>query len=197
MPPKTHRKRPSRRERRTVWLVTNGKETEKTYLDGLKQRVDRSIAVTTRFINGVPSTVVKEVGGARSDIRDFDEVWIVVDQDGTDRHDFLARCRGLSTGRTAVHGVVSVPCFEVWLNAHYGPVRNYQDQAEAQRHYRELTGEQGKVIPKDFPWCAMSEAAGRCFLRNERLPDIDTQGPCPSTKMPHLLISLGLIGQGQ
>lgn len=171
--------------------------TERTYLEGLQQRVDRStVSVRTKVINGDPLTVIEALRRPRATITEFAEVWIVVDHDGKNRSDFLAACRRLSTGRTTVHGVVSVPCFEVWLNAHYGLVRNYQNQAEAQRHYRELTGESrsgDKVIPKDFPWEAMPEAVHRCYLTHEGLPAIDTQGPCPSTTMPHLLAGLGLI----
>lgn len=136
---KRPRRRQKREERRTVLLVTNGRKTERTYLDNLKRRVDRSISVTTRLIGGDPSTVLKELRGSRSNIRDYREVWVVVDHDGTDREGFLAGCRSLSSRQTTVHGVVSVPCFEVWLNAHYGPIRNYQDQRDAQDHYRELT----------------------------------------------------------
>ncbi|MDO4242858.1 MAG: RloB family protein [Actinomyces sp.] len=196
MAPKRRPQRPARQERRTVLLVTNGKQTERTYLDQLKRRVATSIAVTTKFINGAPLTVTKELQGPRSDTSSFDEVWIVVDHDGTDRSDFLAVCRRMSTRKTAVHGVVSVPCFEVWLNAHYGPIRNYQDQADAQRHYRDLVqappgGDKG--IPPEFPWDKMSEAAHQCYLTHAGLPAIDTQGPCPSTTMPHLLAGLGLL----
>ena len=105
------RRRPKRSERRTVLLVTNGRKTEAAYLDHLKQMVRRSIAVTTRFINGSPETIVKELGSQRSDISEFNEVWIVVDHDGNDRRPFLDQCRRLDKRRkrTAVHGVVSVP----------------------------------------------------------------------------------------
>lgn len=140
MAPRSRQKRPQRQERRTVLLVTNGRVTERTYLEGLRQRVDRTVSVKTRDINGDPLTVIKELSRPRANITGFAEVWIVVDHDGTDRSEFLAACQSLSAKQTAVHGVVSVPCFEVWLNAHYDPIHNYQDQADAQRHYRELTG---------------------------------------------------------
>ena len=149
-----------------------------------------------KVIKGDPLTVVKQLGGPRSDLSEYEEVWIVVDHDGRDRHDFLAKCRRLSSKRTVVHGVISVPCFEVWLNAHYAPVKNYQNQSDAQAHYRELTGlssKDAKMLPDDFPWDRGSQAAARCHLPMDGLPEPDTQGPCPSTTMPHLLRSLGLL----
>lgn len=177
-------------------MVTNGRRTEKAYLERLKQKVGQSIALTIRFINGDPQSLIKELRGQRSDLDSFDEAWIVVDHDGADQSDFLRACGKLSKKKRPVHGVVSVPCFEVWLAAHYCQVRNYQDQHDAQRHYAQIAhvrkgGE--KFLPKDFPWDAVADAAQRCRLAGVREPEIDTQGPCPSTTMPHLMRSLGLL----
>ncbi|MGP1481981.1 RloB family protein [Actinomyces naeslundii] len=177
--------------------MTNGRVTENAYLQQLCRRVDRDrVSAKVKVINGDPLTVVKELSGPRSDLGDYREVWIVVDHDGRDCHDFLAKCRRLSSKRTVVHGVVSVPCFEVWLNAHYAPVKNYQNQADAQTHYRELTGlssKDAKMLPDDFPWDGAAQAVVRCHLPTDSLPEPDTQGPCPSTTMPHLLRGLGLL----
>ena len=197
MAPPRRKRRSQRAELCTVLFVTNGRVTENAYLQQLCRRVDRDrVSAKVKVINGDPLTVIKELKGPRSDLSDYKEVWVVVDHDGQDRHDFLAACRRLSSKRTVVHGVVSVPCFEVWLNAHYAPVKNYQNQADAQTHYRELTGlssKDAKMLPDDFPWGRGAQAAARCHLPTDSLPEADTQGPCPSTTMPHLLRSLGLL----
>ena len=102
----------------------------------------------------------------------------------------------MSSRQTDVHGIVSVPCFEVWLNAHYAHVKNYRNQADAQAHYLELTGlskKNAKTLPDDFPWNEAVQAVDRCHLPTDEQPEIDAQGTCPSTKMPHLLRSLGLL----
>ena len=198
MTPPRRKRRSQRAERRTVLLVTNGRVTEYAYLSQLCRRVGHGrISAQVKVIEGDPLTVVKELSGPRSDLSDYREVWIVVDHDGQDRHDFLAKCRRLSSRQTVVHGIVSVPCFEVWLNAHYAHVKNYRNQADAQSHYRELTGlssKNAKTLPDDFPWDKVTQAATRCHLPTDSLPETDTQGPCPSTTMPHLLRSLGLLG---
>ena len=197
MTPPRRRRRAQLSERRTVLLVTNGRVTENDYLQQLRQRTDRSrISVKVKVIDGDPLTVIKGLKGPRSDLSDYKEVWIVVDHDGRDRHDFLAACRRLSSRQTVVHGVVSVPCFEVWLNAHYASVKNYRNQADTQAHYLELTGlskKHAKTLPDDFPWDRVSQAVIRCHLPTNSLPECDTQGTCPSTTMPHLLRSLGLL----
>lgn len=166
MTPPRRRRRVQRSERRTALLVTNGRVTENDYLQQLCQRTDRSrISVKVKVIDGDPLTVIKELKGPRSDLSDYKEVWIVVDHDGRDRHDFLAACRRLSSRQTVIHGVVSVPCFEVWLNAHYASVKNYRNQADAQAHYLELTGlskKHAKTLPDDFPWDRVSQAVLSC-----------------------------------
>ena len=198
MTPPRRKRRSQRAERRTVLLVTNGRVTENTYLQQLCRRVDRDrVSAKVKVINGDPLTVVKELSGPRSDLSDYREVWIVVDHDGRERHDFLKECRELSSRQTDVHGIVSVPCFEVWLNAHDAHVKNYRNQADTQAHYLELTGlskKNAKTLPDDFPRDEAVQAVARCHLPTDNLPELGTQGACPSTTMPHLLRGLGLLG---
>lgn len=192
--------RSSRLVRRTVLLVTNGGRTEKTYLEGLRRRVPRDAGLAIEVIcqdGKEPGTILRNLVRGETDLGAYDETWIVVDHDGTDRRDFLVRCEKASKNSGGgVAGVVSVPCFEVWLNAHYEQVQNYRDQKDAQRHYERLTGLSGrnaKDLPKDFPFDRAVEAACRCHLKGVPLPEKNTQGPSPSTTMPHLLRSLGLL----
>ena len=198
MTPPRRKQRSQRAVLRTVLLVTNGRVTEYAYLSQLCRRVDHGrISAKVKVIEGDPLTVIKELSGPRSDLSDYREVWIVVDHDGRERHDFLKECRELSSRQTDVHGIVSVPCFEVWLNAHYAHVKNYRNQADAQAHYLELTGlskKNAKTLPDDFPWDEAVQAVARCHLSTDNLPELGTQGACPSTTMPHLLRGLGLLG---
>ena len=198
MTPPRRKRRRQQAVRRTVLLVTNGRVTEYAYLSQLCRRVGHGrISAQVKVIEGDPLTVVKELSGPRSDLSDYREVWIVVDHDGRERHDFLKECRELSSRQTDVHGIVSVPCFEVWLNAHYAHVKNYRNQADAQAHYLELTGlskKNAKTLPDDFPWDEAVQAVARCHLPTDNLPELGTQGACPSTTMPHLLRGLGLLG---
>ncbi|CAM3008161.1 RloB family protein [Actinomyces slackii] len=186
-----------RRTRTTLLLVTNGAKTEKAYLEALKKQVSHQsgLSIKTSWQDGKePETILEDLRRSRGGLDEVDEVWIIVDHDGQDRRRFLDACRRVKG--TKVFGVISVPCFEVWLNAHYEQVRRYQDQEQAQRHYRELTGlsaRQGKALPQDFPFNRSAEAAERCCLQGTSLPGINMQGPCPSTTMPHLLRRLGLL----
>lgn len=191
------RRRSQRPARTTILLVTNGGRTEKTYLDALKRRVPRKaeLSVTTEWQDGKePETILKNVSRSRGSLGEYDEEWIVVDHDGKDRRTFLNQC--VQVKGTRVVGVVSVPCFEVWLNAHYAQVHRYHNQEEAQRHYRELIhlpSRESKSLPRNFPFDNASLAAQRCQLQGEARPEANTQSASPSTTMPHLLQRLGLI----
>jgi hypothetical protein len=190
------RSSPKRQARRTVLLVTNGEITEKQYLDELKRFAnrDKSLSVTVKPIARDPLGVLKKLASPQGDLSAFDEVWIIVDHDGTDRTDFLKRCHQLSTRTTQVNGIVSVPCFEVWLLAHYKQVGFYPDQEAAKRELAAETHRHRdtKELPSDFPWENLAEACERCCLVNEALPGLNEQGNSTSTGMPHLIYSLKL-----
>ena len=200
------RGRRKRKTRKTVFLVTNGAKTENIYLSELRRRIPQSsklgneISVKVQVIEGDPLTVFRKITAPKGD-SGYDEVWIVVDHDGKneERKKFLRQCEEKNSKRQQIVGVVSVPCFEVWLIAHYEQVRNYQNQMEARRHYRELSGlpqEKQKHLPNNFPWENLAEACKRSRLSGVELPDLNTQGPCPSTTMPHLIRALGMLRPG-
>lgn len=93
--------------------------------------------------------------------------------------------------------VVSRPCFEVWLIAHYTAVRRYADQHDARRHFRELVPRDlpEKELPRDFPYGAVQEAVDRSHLPTDELGEADVLPPTPGTAMPHLVTRLGLVGE--
>lgn len=186
-----------RQTKRTILLVTNGHITEKSYLDGLKRIANQSkkLHVETKPLSGLaPENVLKKLTSPQGDATNFDEVWIIVDHDGTDRTEFLRRCDKLSSRTTKFHGVVSVPCFEVWLIAHYQNVGMYPDQDAAKRALAQITQRHKDVkeLPDDFPWDDVASACHRSHLTHEKLPAINTQGGPSTTGMPHLIYSLGL-----
>ncbi|WP_442868150.1 RloB family protein [Brevibacterium sp. BDJS002] len=194
------RRKPSRgrKPKKTVLLVTNGRITEKRYLDELKRLAnrDKSLHVDTRPVSGRdPIGVLHKLDSPQGDVSNFDEVWVVVDHDGVDRRDFLRRCESMSTKSTQVRGIVSVPCFEVWLIAHYKQVGRYPNQEAAQQDLALVTRrhKSKKELPDDFPWDRISEACSRCHIADEDQPRLNQQGNSPSTGMPHLIQSLGLI----
>lgn len=126
---KLRRRTAPRVTRTTILLVTNGEKTEKSYLEGIRRRVPRgaNLSITVGGENGKePETIVRNLTRSQGGLDEYDEVWIVVDHDGKDRQGFLDACRKVRGTRMV--GIVSTPCFEVWLNAHYERVQKYRDQ---------------------------------------------------------------------
>ncbi len=191
--------RKQRSTKKTVLIATNGLVTERIYLNELKIRANRlgDISVTVTCINGDPEGMLRKLKSTRDtqyNASAYDEVWLVFDEDGKDRSSLFAKCSQLSTRRQHWFAVVSRPCFEVWLIAHYEQVRNYITQADAQKHFHQLTpGTSSKSIPQDFPYGNMGFAAKRCHLQGEMQLPIEDLPPSPGSGMPHLVKSLGLI----
>lgn len=195
-------RRSRRAEKRSVLIVTNGALTERTYLQEMKRRAlaaprarQENLAIKVFFANGEPDSVIRKLSSPQGDTRDYDEVWLVVDEDGMNREYFLQECGRKSTKKQTWTGVVSRPCFEVWLVAHYQQVRRYNNQRDAQRHFRQLVPTElgGKELPEDFPYGAVADAVARSHLPGERLPGAGKLPPSPGTAMPNLMARLGLV----
>jgi hypothetical protein len=50
-------------------------------------------------LNESPTVMLKKLRGRDSDLRDYSEVFLVVDEDGEDRADFIRQCARLSSGQ--------------------------------------------------------------------------------------------------
>ncbi len=56
------RRRPTRKTKRTILIVTNGEKTEPQYLNGLKRHLDvRHATVKVRRISGSPQTLIQKL----------------------------------------------------------------------------------------------------------------------------------------
>lgn len=153
------------------------------------------LSIKTQFVDGDPSTVVKRLRSPHGDTSAYDEVWIVVDEDGDDRESLLRECARNTTRDQTWTAVVSRPCFEVWLAAHYEPVKRYSTQQDAQNHFRGLVSAETpkKEIPRDFPYDRAEEAVSRSHLPDAEKPEAGALPPSPGSGMPVLLHRLGLV----
>ncbi|MFI7192696.1 RloB family protein [Nocardia nova] len=99
----------------TIQVITNGKQTELSYLKGLVAEYAQEAAVVCRkikFINAAPALLVKK---ANAMIREggLDYVYAVSDKDQFDVERALKdRCDGVNL-------LISNPCFEIWLLLHF------------------------------------------------------------------------------
>ena len=195
----TRRRRGVTRPAKTpILIVTNGRQTEHSYLLEIKRRASADLsglAITVQFLNGSPRSVVSQLQRPKSDVGAYAEVWIVVDEDGEDLKELVSAVERLSTRRQSWHLIVSRPCFEVWLTAHVEPVRKYATQKEAQEHFLSTAGDRRmpKVLPERFPFDRIDEASIRSRLAGVDLPPLGELPPSPGSAMVHLLRRLGLL----
>ena len=187
-------KKPKRQTRYSILIVTTGTRTERLYLEKIRQehyqKSNQKIEITIKTSTDSPETAVSKYL-KRHQNHEYDEFWFVVDKDDDDLTRFILLCK-----QHNVNGVITSPCFEVWLVAHYQQVGNFQSPIEAQRQYRQLAAlsqKEQKTIPSQFPWDQVREACDRSRLPGRPEPAINTIPEPPASTMPHLLRRLGLV----
>lgn len=126
-----------RRERKTVLIVGEGRETEPNYFHGLKRedRVREAYAVTVkRGKGGSRVQIVRDVIDRMNEPgKDYDETWCVMDVERLDSEE--ARKGFVDAVELAkdndIHLCLSNPAFEVWLRAHFIRSSRHFNDADA------------------------------------------------------------------
>lgn len=181
-----NQRRPRRQERKRLLVVTEGKETEVQYLEGLAQFLRSSgvkiLSVRPKGVGKDPVSVLQAgIDFNHQDADGYDEIWALVD---VDEHKTLDEALKLGR-RLPVSVVVSNPCFEIWLIWHYEDCAAYHSTREAIKRLRNY-GHSEKDIPNSFPYQAYVDAIRRAGDHVE----LCQRGPNPSTAMPRLLAAL-------
>lgn len=172
------RSRPKRNPIRRFYLVCEGKNTEPDYFAEL-QKVVHSTQVRIIPIPeaGDPSAITRiaiekatELGlvpRSRKKLNSFeegDEVWVVFDRDTHTHYDEpKAQCRQKNVGVA-----YSDPCFEHWLNLHYGPSDAPCDGDQAQRQLERLCTGYSRRAGKTANFADLMENLDEAERRAER-----------------------------
>lgn len=179
---------------KTILLVTNGAITEKNYLNIVRKKygIRSKLRFEVTFISGSPKSVLDEL--KRGDQSIYDSVWICFDKDDTandELNNFLSFCRDKSN----FNAIISVPCFEIWLHAHYGVVPECSHQSEAIERYSKAVGisKEDKNLPDNFPFEKWGEAVVNLDKTAQKLKaysvglygntNVNELGSSPSTSM--------------
>ena len=111
--------------KRTLLIVGEGQKTEPNYFRELRREsiVSEHFTVTVKKGHGrspeaVAEEAIKHKLQAENRGEDYDEVWCVLDVEGSGARESLE----LATTETRRNGIrlcLSNPCFEVWLLAHF------------------------------------------------------------------------------
>ena len=195
-------------------VVTEGKETEPRYFEGVRAALcaanERKVAV-----------IVKGTGKHTLDLLDFavehcryapetfDHVWLVYDKDDFPASDFDAmerKCTELSDGSRTFHALRSNPCFELWPLLHFRYTTAPMSAAECQRalaqamskdlgiEYRKnLDGVFGAV---DGRRGEALQRAGRLIVHHRGLFNVKPSAQNPATRVGEIFDVIGpyLVG---
>lgn len=144
-------KRKKRKLARSILLVTNGQVTERDYLQkAIKMfQFGKEITCIVKVIAGAPQTLFEHVQAM--DTSEIEEVWLFFDRDDNSHN--LIKSLLSKSKRSGYKSVVSNPCFEVWLHAHYGLVNLCSRQDDVIRRYEKIAGipSNSKDISDNFP----------------------------------------------
>jgi hypothetical protein len=188
------RKRKNNSDPLIILLVTNGAVTETKYLNNIRKMygIRSKLRFQVVFKSGSPKSVLDEV--KRGDQSLYDSVWIFFDKDdNTD--DELNSVLSFCKRNDKINSIVSVPCFEIWLHAHYGIVPDCSHQLEAIERYSKAVGinKGDKDLPDSFPFEKWEEAVVNLDKTSKKIrayaagsygnTNVNELGSSPSTSM--------------
>ncbi|WP_089156924.1 RloB family protein [Micromonospora sp. NBS 11-29] len=113
-----------REQRHTVLAVTNGRSTERAYLEALRQEPWLEHRLVVAVENGSPIDAVRGAARRRDD-NDFDQAYVVCDVDH-----YAPAEPEREAQRHDVALLWSNPCFEVWLILHLDGCTRHLENAE-------------------------------------------------------------------
>lgn len=133
-------------------IITDTKETEHNYFIAIRENLPddlkKKLVIKVRTIE-TKSLVSYCLEQAAKELQ-YREPWIVFDRDQVEKFDKIiedANYKGINVGW-------SNPCLEIWFDAYFGEIYNYQDSVECCRKfgetYKKKTGKEYKKADKDI-----------------------------------------------
>ncbi|GHH32715.1 RloB family protein [Streptomyces candidus] len=192
-----------------VYVFTEGKATEPSYIDIIWQRrlADKELPapaidvhISNRKATGPdrkPITLVEaaertlreETRAAKKNKTPLPEVWVLFDRD---QHEHVQKA--IDEGEAAgLHVAFSHPCFEVWRLLHHKPVLSTQfsgvcDEAERLLPFVQTSANIKIVQPEEIPKGSYTKARDRAHKMNaQHKPHVPRSRRDPYTDMPEFI----------
>ena len=104
-------------------IVTDTKETERNYLQGLRDSIPKELQdkLVIKVAKGKTSCLVEEALDLASLHPQYVEPWIVFDRDKVPNFDEIIK----NAEAQGIHVGWSNPCIEIWFNAYFGAMPTY------------------------------------------------------------------------
>jgi hypothetical protein len=198
---KLKRKAATRSARRYFFLFSEGEKTERDYFRALQSVLDpKEVKIEYNGPLGVPKTVAtraieaaKEKGLAKgrrgkklNSFEENDEVWAVFDRDEFECYD---EAKQMCTG-AGISYAYSDPCFEIWLNLHFGdheaPCTRHDAQAKSKELIEGYDPNSGKTGDFDTLVARVEQAEERAERQRRNRKDENNEDGNPSTSVYEL-----------
>lgn len=125
-------------------IVTDTKETEKNYMNGLRDSIPEELQrkLVIRVCKTKTTKLVDEAQNLASMESQYAEPWIIFDRDRVENFDLIIR----DAEQKGIKAGWSNPCIEIWFSAYFGLMPLYQDSASCcngfAREYLQITGKE-------------------------------------------------------
>lgn len=181
------RRRPQRRERSRILVVTEGKQTEPQYVELLQQFMqDAGAIIKSHGVGKDPRDVVEKCIELRDREAEagkpYDSCYCLVD---VDEHGTLDAAMRMAR-EEGIHLLISNLKFEVWLIWHLkdlGGERTSRELDDLVKKHGLMVGEN---LASGFPVKGVGDAVHRAYARDPDLAE-GRVGPNPSSALPILI----------
>lgn len=134
------------------YIVTDTDQTEKNYLEGLRDSIPEELKrkIVIKVSKSRTVDLVKTCKEGASLYPQYSEPWIVFDRDQVKDFDGIIK----NAEQNGIHVGWSNPCLEIWLYAYFGSMPNIQDSVSCcnrfATEYEKRTGQKYDKAEKDL-----------------------------------------------
>jgi hypothetical protein len=197
------RRRPFTEPRPHILVCCEGKVTEPSYFNGLKQEGHNTLLhVEVKPGGSVPKALIdyavnskhaaeKNARAQKDDNLKYDEVWCVFD---VDAHPHLLDAKQKAEAN-GINTAISNPCFELWLLLHFQDQRAHIERHPVQSACRGHMPGYEKFVPFEAIFPHHQEAVGRAVALDNWQQTQGRPGGNPSTGVHRLTERIMQLGR--
>lgn len=143
-----------------------------------------------------PKQVLKRLKEAAKskEIKDGDELWLIIDRDGWLPADLNTVCRQAKDLGYFV--ALSNPCFELWLYLHLANNRQFTDRHQCQREFAKIHKSYGTGGKSGYDAKPLLKEIGKAIERSKAI-DIHPESPWPKTQATRVYILIEKLFSGK
>lgn len=138
----TNRRRP---ELGYYLIVTDTEGTERLYFNGIRDSIKDKVGekLIIKVVETKNRNMISEARDFLSELPQYAEPWIVFDRDKNQNFDKIIS----NAQDSSINVAWSNPCIEIWFNAYFGKIPNYQDSVSCCKNFAR---EFNKIVGQEY-----------------------------------------------